>query len=89
MDQIKDFVASNKDRFLNELIDFLKIPSISADSAYKGDVDRAADWLIDQFKHLNLPTVEKHPTPGHPIVYAEKIISSDLPTVLVYGHYDV
>ncbi|MEL6255902.1 MAG: dipeptidase, partial [Bacteroidota bacterium] len=61
----------------------------SADSAYKGDVDRAADWLIDKFKSLDLPIVEKHPTPGHPIVFAEKIISSDLPTVLVYGHYDV
>lgn len=89
MDQIKDFVDSNKERFLKELIDFLKIPSISADSAYKADVDRAADWLIDQFGKLGLQTVEKHATPGHPIVFAEKIISADLPTVLVYGHYDV
>ncbi|MEM6800731.1 MAG: dipeptidase [Bacteroidota bacterium] len=89
MDQIKDFVTDNKERFLAELFDFLRIPSISADSAFKADVDRTADWLIEQFEKLQLDTVEKHETPGHPIVYAEKIISSDLPTVLVYGHYDV
>lgn len=89
MDQISNYVTSQKEQFLSELIEFLRIPSISADSAYKDDVNRAADWLMEKFETLNLDTVEKHPTPGHPIVFAEKKVGADLPTILVYGHYDV
>ncbi|GAB4425267.1 MAG: dipeptidase [Bacteroidia bacterium] len=89
MDTIPQYVASHKDRFIAELIDFLKIPSISADSAYKADVNRAADWLVHQFGTLGMDRIEKYSTPGHPIVYAEKIVDATRPTVLVYGHYDV
>ncbi|MEL7535120.1 MAG: dipeptidase, partial [Bacteroidota bacterium] len=89
MEQIRTYISENQERFIAELIDLLKIPSISADSAYKADVDRAADWLVDQITKLDVDRVEKYPTPGHPIVYAEKIIGDDKPTVLVYGHYDV
>lgn len=89
MSNTRAFVEENKARFLDELISFLKIPSISADSAYKEDVQKAANWLMDQFESLGADRVEKFPTKGHPIVYAEKIVDPSLPTILTYGHYDV
>src|SRR5690606_10387693 len=72
-----------------ELLDFLRIPSISADTKYKGDVQRAADWLRDELTRIGMDTVEVIPTAGHPIVYAEKSAAGDAPTILIYGHYDV
>ena len=87
--QIKNYIDSNKDRFLDELYDLLRIESVSADPKFKDSVDRAADYLVDQFNKLNLDAVEKIKTAGHPIVYAEKIINKSFPTILVYGHYDV
>ena len=89
MEEIRNYIEQNKDRFLEEIIDFLKIPSISADSAYKDQVDQAADWLVEKFQAINVDRVEKITTPGHPVVYAEKMVSPDKPTILVYGHYDV
>ena len=89
MQHISSYVNENKQRFLDELMEWLRIPSISADPAYKGDVDRAADWVMEKLNALGMDKVEKHPTAGHPIVYAEKHVSDDAPTVLVYGHYDV
>ncbi len=89
MEQIRAYIDQHRTRFLDELIDLLKIPSISADSAYSQDVERAADCLINQFEQLGVDRAEKYPTEGHPIVYAEKIVAADRPTVLVYGHYDV
>ena len=83
------YIKANKDRFLNELIELLKIPSISADSAYANDVKRAADMVALRLKEAEIPTVEVVETPGHPVVYGEKIIDPNLPTVMVYGHYDV
>lgn len=83
------YIKANKDRFLNELIELLKIPSISADSAYAGDVKRAADMVALRLKEAGIPTVEVVETPGHPVVYGEKMIDPNLPTVMVYGHYDV
>jgi acetylornithine deacetylase/succinyl-diaminopimelate desuccinylase-like protein len=85
----KTYLEENKQRFLDELIDLLKIPSISADSAYKNDVLKAANVLADRVREAGIPKVEVVETPGHPIVYGEKIIDPELPTVLVYGHYDV
>jgi acetylornithine deacetylase/succinyl-diaminopimelate desuccinylase-like protein len=89
MDAISSYLDQHKDRFLSELIDFLRIPSVSADSAYRDEVNRAADWLVDRFKELRVDRVEKFATPGYPIVFAEKISDPSKPTVLVYGHYDV
>lgn len=89
MEAIRTYVDAHQQRFLDELIDFLKIPSISADSAYATQVGEAADWLVDQFHKLGMDRVEKFSTPGHPIVYAEKIVDPSLPTILTYGHYDV
>lgn len=86
---IKKYISENKDRFLDELVSFLKIPSVSADPAYKDDVRNAAVFLQNQFNKLEMDVVEVIPTSGHPVVYAEKIVDVNLPTVLVYGHYDV
>ena len=89
MSKIKTYIENNKDRFLNELIDLLKIPSVSADSAYKKEVLLTADFILDSLKKAGCDKVELCETPGYPIVYGEKIIDPNLPTVLVYGHYDV
>lgn len=84
-----DFLNQNKDRFLEELLALLRIPSISADSAYKSDVARCAEAVKQSLIDAGVDTAEVCTTAGHPIVYAEKIIDASLPTVLVYGHYDV
>lgn len=89
MSDVNNYIASNKERFLNELLDLLRIPSISADSNYTGDVLKAAGFIKEKLLEAGADRAEICETPGHPIVYGEKIISSDLPTVLVYGHYDV
>lgn len=86
---MQNFIHENKERFLNELLDLLKIPSVSADPSYKGDLVKAAEFLKGRFLELEMDRVEIYPTNGHPIVYAEKVVDSSLPTVLVYGHYDV
>lgn len=89
MNAIKNYVQENKERFINELIDLLKIPSISADPAYKNDVLKTSEAVKDSLEKAGCDFVEICETPGYPIVYGEKIISPSLPTVLVYGHYDV
>lgn len=86
---VKEYISKNKDRFLSELFDWLRIPSVSADSKHKGDVRKAAEFLYEKFKAAGVDKVEICETKGHPIVYGEKIINTSLPTVLVYGHYDV
>ncbi|MFK7834079.1 MAG: dipeptidase [Winogradskyella sp.] len=89
MQTITSYIEKNKDRFINELIDLLKIPSISADSAYKGDVLKTADVIKLSLEKAGCDHVEICETEGYPIVYGEKIIDKNLPTILVYGHYDV
>jgi acetylornithine deacetylase/succinyl-diaminopimelate desuccinylase-like protein len=89
MNSIQSYIKEHKDRFLNELIELLKIPSISADSAYKNDVLKTADAVKLSLEKAGCDTVEICNTAGYPIVYGEKIIDKKLPTVLVYGHYDV
>ncbi|MDT0552994.1 dipeptidase [Urechidicola vernalis] len=83
------YINQHKDRFIDELIQLLKIPSISADPAYKNDVIKTADLVKESLKKAGCDNVEICETPGYPIVYGEKIIDPALPTVLVYGHYDV
>jgi acetylornithine deacetylase/succinyl-diaminopimelate desuccinylase-like protein len=89
MNNIKSYLEENKQRFLDELIELLKIPSISADSAYKNDVIKTAEFVANSLSKAGCDAVEICKTEGHPIVYGEKIIDPNLPTVLVYGHYDV
>ncbi len=86
---VKEYIANNKDRFLSELFEWLRIPSVSADSRYKNDVRKAAEFAKEKFLAAGVDTAEICETKGHPIVFAQKIISASLPTVLVYGHYDV
>ncbi len=89
MKSAKPYIEKNKERFLDELIELLKIPSISADSAYKKDVLKTAEAVKKQLKKAGCDSVGICETPGYPIVYGEKIIDKKLPTILVYGHYDV
>ncbi|GAA4272928.1 dipeptidase [Aquimarina gracilis] len=89
MQDTHSYVQEHKDRFISELIELLKIPSVSADTAYKDDVIKTAEAVSKSLKEAGCDTVEICETPGYPIVYGEKIIDKNLPTVLVYGHYDV
>ncbi|NER18883.1 dipeptidase [Spongiivirga citrea] len=89
MSTIKEYIENNKDRFINELVELLKIPSISADSAYKNDMTTMANAIKSSLEKAGCDKVEICETEGYPIVYGEKIIDPKLPTVLVYGHYDV
>lgn len=89
MEKTQSYIQSNQQRFLDELFDLLRIPSVSADSKYTADVARAAEFIKAKLIEAGADNVEVCPTPGHPIVYGDKIISADLPTVIVYGHYDV
>lgn len=85
----KDYQAKNEDRFLEELLALLRIPSVSADSRFASDVKTCAEEVKKRLEEAGAEKVEVCPTAGHPIVYGEKIIDPALPTVLVYGHYDV
>ena len=89
MQNVQDYISKNKQRFLDELIEILKIPSISADPAYRDAVFKTAQFTAEKLKEAGADKVEICPTEGYPIVYGEKIIDVNLPTVLVYGHYDV
>jgi len=89
MQNIKAYLEQHKERFINELIALLKMPSVSADSAYSQDVLETAESFATSLKNAGCDVVEICETDGYPIVYGEKIIDEKLPTVLVYGHYDV
>ncbi len=89
MKEIDSYIAGNKDRFISELLDFLRIPSVSADSKYKKDVQRTAEFVKKALLAAGADKVEITPTKLHPIVYGEKIVDKKLPTILAYGHYDV
>ena len=86
---VKQYIQENQEKFLNELLDLLKIPSVSADPKFKGDVLQAAEFVKDSLTNAGADKVEICETAGYPIVYGEKIIDPSVPTVLVYGHYDV
>ncbi len=85
----KDYQEKNKDRFLAELLELLRIPSVSAKSEHKADMLACAEAVRNRLLEAGVDKAEIHPTAGHPVVYAEKIIDPSKPTVLVYGHYDV
>ncbi len=85
----KEYQEQHKDRFLNELLELLRIPSISARSENKEDMNRCAEAVKQRLLEAGADSVTIYPTDGHPVVYGEKIIDATKPTVLVYGHYDV
>ncbi len=86
---ILSYIEDNKKRFLDELFDLLRLPSVSADPKFAGDVRKTAEMVKSRLLEVGCDSAEVVETPGHPVVYAEKIINSSLPTVVVYGHYDV
>jgi acetylornithine deacetylase/succinyl-diaminopimelate desuccinylase-like protein len=85
----KEYQEKNKDRFLNELLELLRIPSVSANSEHKDDMKKCAEAVKQRLVEAGADKAEVYPTDGHPVVYAEKLIDPSKPTVLVYGHYDV
>ncbi len=89
MDALHAYLEKNKDRFLEELFELLKIPSVSADPAFKDDVFEAAEFVRSRLEEAGAENTEVCPTEGYPIVYGEKMVDESAPTVLVYGHYDV
>ena len=89
MKKLAKYHKAHKDRYLEELKDLLRIPSVSADPAYKKDVLATADFIKQKLEDAGVNNVEICPTKGYPIVYGEYIVDKKLPTVLVYGHYDV
>ena len=89
MDKGKVYINENTDRFINELFDLLRIPSISAESGHKPDMQRCAEFLAAALVKAGADHAEVLPTEGNPVVYAEKIVDPKAKTVLVYGHYDV
>jgi acetylornithine deacetylase/succinyl-diaminopimelate desuccinylase-like protein len=86
---LTEFIESRHEHNLNELCDFLRIPSVSAKTEHKADVERAANWVADHLRAAGFKTVEIIPTSLHPLVYAESLEAPGKPTVLFYGHYDV
>ncbi len=86
---VHEYIQANQDRFLSELFELLRIPSVSADSRHKEDVRNAARYVLQKIKDAGADKVELCETKGHPIVYGEKMVDPKAPTVLVYGHYDV
>lgn len=89
MEFVNKAIATEKDRFIDELLDLLRIPSVSADPKFSADVLRCADFVRDSLIKIGLDNVEVCPTNGFPVVFGQKIIDAALPTVLIYGHYDV
>jgi acetylornithine deacetylase/succinyl-diaminopimelate desuccinylase-like protein len=89
MEKIREYIESNKDRFLEELFEIIRIPSVSAQDEHKGDMVKTAEHLKQSLLDAGADKAEVYPTAGHPVLYGEKIIDPRLPTVLVYGHYDV
>ena len=86
---IREYIQTHQDRFLSELFELLRIPSVSADSRHKNDVRKAAEYVANSLREAGADHVQLMETKGHPIVFGEKIIDASKPTVLVYGHYDV
>src|SRR5579871_636347 len=84
-----DFINTNRDRYINELKQFLAIPSISAIPAHSGDVRRCAEWTADEMRRVGLENVRLVDTPGNPVVYGDWLHAPGAPTILFYGHYDV
>jgi len=85
----EEYIENHKDKFLDELFDLLRMPSISADSAFAGDVQKAAEYVAKRLQEAGADNVVLEKTAGNPIVYGEKMVDPSKPTILVYGHYDV
>ena len=89
MKELKNYIKIHEKRFLDELFSLLRLPSVSADSKHKEDTIATSKFVAKSLRDAGCDLVEICETKGYPIVYAEKIIDKELPTILVYGHYDV
>lgn len=89
LEKLDAYFAKNRERHLEELFEFLRIPSISSLSEHKEDIKTAANWLADRLRKLNIENVSVDETAGHPVVYGEWLHAEGKPTILLYGHYDV
>jgi acetylornithine deacetylase/succinyl-diaminopimelate desuccinylase-like protein len=89
MDKVVDFINVNRDRYIDEMKQYLAIPSISALPEHKGDVRACAEWTANEMRRIGLQNVRLEETPGHPVVYGEWLGAPGKPTILFYGHYDV
>ncbi|MDW8171626.1 MAG: dipeptidase [Anaerolineae bacterium] len=90
MSSAYDYAAQHAHRFVDQLLELLRIPSVSTDPAYKGEVQRAAEWIAEDMRRIGLDDVQIIPTAGHPLVYGQWLKAGlDKPTLLIYGHYDV
>jgi acetylornithine deacetylase/succinyl-diaminopimelate desuccinylase-like protein len=89
MDKVVDFINVNRDRYIDQLKEYLAIPSVSALPQHKDDVRRCAAWTADEMRRIGLQNVQIEETPGHPVVYGEWLGAEGAPTILFYGHYDV
>jgi acetylornithine deacetylase/succinyl-diaminopimelate desuccinylase-like protein len=89
MDQVVDFIHINRDRYIEELKQYLAIPSVSALPQHKADVRRCAEWTADELRRIGLQNIKLIDTPGNPVVYGDWLGASGAPTLLFYGHYDV
>ncbi|MCY0877307.1 MAG: M20/M25/M40 family metallo-hydrolase [Firmicutes bacterium] len=89
MEQVKAYVQQNRERYIKELIELLKIPSISTEPAHHDDVRQAAQWMAERLHQAGIDDVRIVETAIHPIVYAQREVGSDKPTILFYGHFDV
>ena len=85
----QQYIRDHGSRFIDELFELLRIPSISAESAHADDMQRAAQWLRESLMRAGADCAEVMPTSGNPVVYAEKMVDPSAPTILVYAHYDV
>jgi acetylornithine deacetylase/succinyl-diaminopimelate desuccinylase-like protein len=83
------YIDSNREAHLNELAEFLRIPSVSTKSEHKPDIERAAKWVAEKLRAAGMEKVEILPTSGHPLVYGEWLKAPGKPSILIYGHYDV
>ena len=86
---LTEFIEGRREQHLNELYDFLRIPSVSAKSEHKPDIERGSHWVADRLRSAGFKHVEIIPTNLHPLVYAESLEAPGKPTILFYGHYDV
>jgi len=84
----KTYLETNQDRYLKELLEFLRLPSISSLRAHKADVQKAAEWVAARLQTAGLENVQVLPTGGHPVVYGDWLHVPDKPTVMIYGHFD-
>ena len=86
MSTVQEFIDRNRRRFVDDLIEIVRIPSISSSPDHRGEVARCAEYLVDEMRRIGLTKAEVVPTAGHPMVYGERVTDPALPTLLIFGH---